>query len=431
VRILHVSDCYLPRLGGIEVQVHALARRQLAAGHHVEVATATPRARHDEAGRDLVDGVTVHRLTADLPFELPVHPRTGRVVAALLDEAAAHGGFDVAHLHTGVVSPFAYRALPVLTRRGVPVVVTVHSMWGRWAQLVGALGAATGAATGLDQAIGRGRSQRAGAGVVLSAVSGVAARAVSAGLGGADVAVLTNGIDLAEWQLDDGPDDSWDDGGARSASVKLSVKPIRGDYPRSASHSHSHSHPPSSSSVLRVVAVMRLAPRKRGLPLLRAVAAAREQVPAGQGLHLTVVGDGPQRTAMTAWIERHDADWVELRGRLSAEQIRQAYRRADVFVQASRLESFGIAALEARTAGLPVVAMAGTGVGEFVEDGVGGLLVADDEALAAALARLAVDVPLRRAMAAHNRTVPPPTTWPDVLRQCDELYARAGAVSAG
>ena len=403
MRILHVSDCYLPRLGGIEVQVHALARRQLAAGHHVEVATATPRARHDETGRDLVDGVTVHRLTADLPFELPVHPRTGRVIAALLDEAAADGGFDVAHLHTGVVSPFAYRALPVLTRRGVPVVVTVHSMWGRWAQLVGALGAATGAVTGFDEVVGRGRSQRAGrVGVVLSAVSGVAARAVSTGLGGVDVAVLTNGIDLAEWQLDDGPD--------------------------SLSHSQSHSRPPSSSA-LRVVAVMRLAPRKRALPLLRAVAAARAQLPVGQELHLTVIGDGPQRRALTAWIERHDADWVELAGRLSAEQIRQMFRRTDVFAQASRLESFGIAALEARTAGLPVVALAGTGVGEFVEDGVGGLLVADDVALAAALARLAVDVPLRRAMAAHNRTVPPPTTWPDVLRRCDELYARAGAVN--
>ena len=174
---------------------------------------------------------------------------------------------------------------------------------------------------------------------------------------------------------------------------------------------------------------MRLAPRKRGLPLLRAAAAARGRLPRGTGLRLTVIGDGPQRQAMTSWIGRHGAaDWVELTGRLTADQIREVYRSAQVFAQASRLESFGIAALEARTAGLAVVAMAGTGVGEFVEDGVGGLLVADDEGLAAALVRLAVDVPLRRAMAAHNRTVPPPTTWPDVLRRCDELYARAGAV---
>ena len=35
-----LTDCYLPRLGGIEVQVHDLATRLVAAGHEVEVFTA-------------------------------------------------------------------------------------------------------------------------------------------------------------------------------------------------------------------------------------------------------------------------------------------------------------------------------------------------------------------------------------------------------
>src|ERR1700726_4568638 len=41
MRIAHVSDCYLPRLGGIELQVHDLAERQAAAGHEVTVITTT------------------------------------------------------------------------------------------------------------------------------------------------------------------------------------------------------------------------------------------------------------------------------------------------------------------------------------------------------------------------------------------------------
>ena len=41
MRVALLSDCYLPRLGGIEVQVHDLAHRLAAAGHDVEVVTAT------------------------------------------------------------------------------------------------------------------------------------------------------------------------------------------------------------------------------------------------------------------------------------------------------------------------------------------------------------------------------------------------------
>ena len=41
MRIAHVSDCYLPRLGGIELHVHDLALRQAAAGHDVTVITTT------------------------------------------------------------------------------------------------------------------------------------------------------------------------------------------------------------------------------------------------------------------------------------------------------------------------------------------------------------------------------------------------------
>ena len=37
-----LTDCYLPRLGGIEVQVHDLSARLRAAGHEVEIFTATP-----------------------------------------------------------------------------------------------------------------------------------------------------------------------------------------------------------------------------------------------------------------------------------------------------------------------------------------------------------------------------------------------------
>jgi glycosyltransferase involved in cell wall biosynthesis len=118
--------------------------------------------------------------------------------------------------------------------------------------------------------------------------------------------------------------------------------------------------------------------------------------------------------------------WVELTGRLDRDRLRDVYRRADLFVAPARLESFGIAALEARTAGLPVVAMARAGIREFVEPEVEGLLADGDRAMTAAVTRLVVDAPLRAAIAAHNRAVLPRMTWPSVLEQCERAYRRAG-----
>ena len=78
VRVAHISDCFVPRLGGIEMQVNDLTRRQQQAGLQPEVITATPLPRrmggrqfpvpvhrygHSDSGRDRQqpDAVPAHR----------------------------------------------------------------------------------------------------------------------------------------------------------------------------------------------------------------------------------------------------------------------------------------------------------------------------------------------------------------------------------
>ncbi|HEY3605375.1 MAG TPA: hypothetical protein VGL04_11950, partial [Sporichthyaceae bacterium] len=61
LRIAHVTDFYLPRCGGIELQVRDLATRQVAAGHRVTVLTSTPRPAGDDDCA-VGAGVVVHRL---------------------------------------------------------------------------------------------------------------------------------------------------------------------------------------------------------------------------------------------------------------------------------------------------------------------------------------------------------------------------------
>ena len=94
------------------------------------------------------------------------------------------------------------------------------------------------------------------------------------------------------------------------------------------------------------------------------------------------------------------------------------------------LESFGIAALEARCAGVPVVAKAGNGIAEFVRDGRDGLLVADDAAMTEAIVRLCTQPLLRTALAGHAGSTASPVSWTTTLALTEAAYEEA-AVLAG
>ncbi len=100
-----ISDCYPPRVGGIESQVRDLSRRLVDAGHEVEVFTATNGAEGQRGGViELVDGIRVHRLGRRVPFGLPLaggiaHAAYGGIGLALFmgwPFLAGTGGFALA-----------------------------------------------------------------------------------------------------------------------------------------------------------------------------------------------------------------------------------------------------------------------------------------------------------------------------------------------
>ena len=81
----------------------------------------------------------------------------------------------------------------------------------------------------------------------------------------------------------------------------------------------------------------------------------------------------------------HRADWCALPGRLTAQELRDLYRGADLYAAPAVLEAFGIAAAEARCCGLPVITRAQSAVADLVQHERTGLVVANDEEFAAAL----------------------------------------------
>jgi glycosyltransferase involved in cell wall biosynthesis len=367
MRILHVTDGYRPRLGGIEVFVEDLAGRQTRAGHEVTVLTAAA-GPEEEAGSDDAGGIRVVRT--------PVGPRHP-LAPPLARETALAGAYDVVHAHFSVVSPYAMTVARLTDEAGLATVSTVHSMWASRKSIVRAVGSL----------VDWDRSSLA-----WTAVSEAAAVDVRAVLGPATaVRVVPNAVDVGWWR--DGPGRAPTDG------------PVT------------------------VVSVLRMAGRKRPFALLRMLEALRARVPADVELRALLVGDGPLAHKVQAEIARGPlAGWVSMLGRRSREEIRDLYAVSDVYVSPAYEESFGIAALEARAAGLPVVAMRSGGVGEFVEDGVEGLLCPDDAGMAEALVRLCGDDVLRTRMAAFNALHPPRQDWRGVLADFDDVYRRARTV---
>ena len=375
-----VTDCYPPRVGGIESQVRDLSRHLVAAGHEVEVFTATTGPDGERHGATAVgdDGVTVHRLAIPLPGGIPVNPFARGEVRRRLEA----GGFDVAHAHLGVVSPFATDLVPVALDAGLPVAATFHCVIDRSAPVFRAVGHL------------RRWSRR---GVALSAVSRMAAARVGSAAGNAPVAVVPNGVDGAWWRhgAEVGRDGATPTAGAEHRAV-------------------------------HVVSAMRLVSRKRPVATLRVLRGARAILDPAVPLRATIVGEGPQRRAMERYLRTREMDWVELPGRVDRESLRSLHQSADAYLTTARLEAFGIAPLEARAAGLPVLAPRGTGVDDFVDDGVEGLLADTDVVLAGALAHLARDSALRTRIRAHNLDVPPVQDWPGVVAATVREYHRAG-----
>lgn len=380
MKILHVSDAYLPKQGGIEVQVHDLATRQLEAGHEATVVTCAPADHADRAAQQAsaasptapgsTDG-TVPVIRLRTPWGRV--RRTNQRLLTIIRETEA----DVVHAHLSVLSPLAILAVRTAAKEGVPVVATLHSLW--WF--------ATPLYMIVDLIVGWSRW-----GVQWTAVSELAAAPLRGVLRNrAEVSILPNGIDPEAWRVEPRPRDPDD---------------------------------------VLVVTVMRLAARKRPRALLKAFRQALDRLPDGVRMRLVVVGDGPLRPRLERDIDRLGlGDRVELSGARSRDQIRELYRRADVYIAPAVLESFGIAALEARSAGLPVIARAQTGIADFIRHREHGLLASNDAGLAAALVELALAPHLRARMSATSRATAPEWAWGEVLTQCDLAYKLAHEVT--
>jgi glycosyltransferase involved in cell wall biosynthesis len=136
-----------------------------------------------------------------------------------------------------------------------------------------------------------------------------------------------------------------------------------------------------------VVTGARLHPDKGIDVLLQAAGVLRETFP---NLRIVVAG-APQ-----PGYERHHEELLDLRRELGLEEMvdfcgllgdpLELWSKADVYVQPSRREPFGLGVLEAMSVGTPVVATGVGGLAEVVEPGISGLRVRSENPLELATA---------------------------------------------
>lgn len=176
-----------------------------------------------------------------------------------------------------------------------------------------------------------------------------------------------------------------------------------------------------------IAAVTEFQPPKGVPTLIEAMPYVLEQRP---DANLAVAGEGFMRGEIEAQIAALGiGERVHLMGQLAG--VSGLLDAADAFVSPSWSESFPYAVLEAMGVGLPVVATDVGGVGEMIEDGVTGWLVAphDAEALARGLVEaLAADGPGQELGAAARERVWSRFTFEQTLAGVLAVYGEVGVL---
>jgi len=419
LRVLLVTDAFPPVSGGSGWSTYELARGLRARGDAVTILRprpGTPPGLHPAAST--FDGFVVHELggpAPPIPFvrNYVKNERLAARLAPVVRDLVREQRVDVVHGQHLLSTPGAIAGAHAA---GVPVVATIRDYWPvcYWSDLIHDRASAT-----LCPACSAGmmtRCVRAHAGAAwpaalpfipymrvnlawkantlaradaIVAVSSVMARDLVARapvLAARRVEVIPNPVDLATLDA-------------------AAVAPLPAAFADLADRPFA-------------IYVGKLAPNKGVAHLVPAAVQARLPWP------LVVVGDGPDRAAIegaarAAGLDARFTGWLD-----RADALALVARAAVVAFPSHGPESLSRVLLEAGGLGVPVAAMDTGGTRDVVVPGETGLLSTTPADLAADLARLVADAPLRRRLGAAARVhVRATFATPSVVDRMTALYA--------
>jgi len=139
---------------------------------------------------------------------------------------------------------------------------------------------------------------------------------------------------------------------------------------------------------------------------------------------LDLVGGGPLENEIRELVRNLGVSRVAFKGVAPREEIGRYYDRADIFLNASRLDNMPVSVLEAFASGMPVVTTDPEGMRYIVEHGRTGLLspVGDAKTLAENVIRVLRDPELAERLALSALREMEHYSWPVVREQWLEVY---------
>ncbi len=178
-----------------------------------------------------------------------------------------------------------------------------------------------------------------------------------------------------------------------------------------------------------------LAPIKGQENFLRAAAIVSSR---RDDVDFIIAGEDKSRTGENRRLLERMIDEFDLRQRVRitgwADDVAELLRTFDVFVSASRSESFGIAMVEAMASGVPVVATTTAGAGEIIDADKTGLLVPIEyaEGLAKAICELLDDPTKRERLKANaRRMVSERFTLDRMIGRTEDVYREVLELAKG
>ncbi len=403
-RIALVAAFPFPAPQGSQVFVGQMAERLVAAGHEVHLLT------YGQGSQQTGRGYRHHRI-ARVPGDDSrrsgprlIKPLLDAMLASRLASLCREQRIQIVHAHNYEA---AIAALAARARTGVPVVYHSHNLMGDELETYFASGPARRLASAAGRLLDRHVAQRADRTIALCEWS--AARLRSAGCSDAALSVIPPAVE------DEGP---LEGDGAVRAELGLGAGDFVVGY---CGNLDAYQNIPL---LLRAVA------------RLTAPARAPREAATGTTLRLLVVTHAPSQALRVAAAQVGLGDCLQVVEAAGHREARRAMAACDLLALPRRLGSgYPVKLLNYMSAAKAVVA-AGCG-SKVLRDGVDGIVVADDDAmaLAAAIDRCRREPSRRDALGrAARRTYLERLTWQAVLPQIEGVYEglrRSGTQPAG
>lgn len=180
---------------------------------------------------------------------------------------------------------------------------------------------------------------------------------------------------------------------------------------------------------LKIICVARLIERKGQHHLIRAVKMLKER---GISIQVDLIGTGDSLEAFYKLASDLDvSDSIKFLGYVPREEIAQYYAASHLFVLSSYYEGMSLAALEAMSAGLPLILTRTGGTSELVIEGVNGYTYewGDVDGLVVLIQKIAESRDRLRQMGTISRQIASQFSWPIIAHRYIEIFSQNTTVS--